>query len=543
MAKKTKFKKHEDHDDEICFDSPSRDYIPIKTTPSFDITDLFKNSAQRLAYSVYEQHDVTFLIGPAGTGKALKMDAKLYSSNGPICMKDVKIGDEIADHTGNFSKVAGIYPQGNKTVCRVWFSDETFVDCCEEHLWEVKDLNEGKTIVVNTKFVEDNCRYSDGKRRFSIVCPKAINFNRKDYDIPPYEMGTILANESRLFKKAKIASTQGVVSRFVSEEMVHKKGVSTESQKRIPEQYLYGSVDQRISLLRGLLDGVVSKKGVIFHTTDSFEFAEDVCSLIRSLGGVAKIEFKESDSGISYRCFGKLPGEISVFFLKTKKAYYKSKIKHHLEKYIDRVEVLDEKVEMQCITVDNPRHLYVTDNFTVTHNSHISCMFAINELVRSTKQRIVLTRPIVEAGESLGFLPGSFSEKTDPYMLPLYDCIHRMVPQGGSLANYIQKSSAVEPLAYMRGRSFHDSVCILDEAQNCTWGQLVLFLTRLGENSKMIVTGDPTQSDIGRDSALMDVVLRLEGVSGIGVVKFTEEHIVRHKLVSEIIKRLQKNII
>lgn len=175
-----------------------------------------------------------------------------------------------------------------------------------------------------------------------------------------------------------------------------------------------------------------------------------------------------------------------------------------------------------------------------TGKSHLACMFAINELIRESKSRIVLTRPIVEAGESLGYLPGTFSEKTDPYMLPLYDCIRKMIPTGGSLADHIQKNTEVAPLAYMRGRTFDSSVCILDEAQNCTWGQLLLFLTRLGESSKMVVTGDPFQSDIGRDSALMDVFHRLEGLNGIGMVQFTDEHIVRHKLVSQILKRLQR---
>jgi len=176
-----------------------------------------------------------------------------------------------------------------------------------------------------------------------------------------------------------------------------------------------------------------------------------------------------------------------------------------------------------------------------TGKSHLACMFAINELIRETKSRIVLTRPIVEAGESLGYLPGTFSEKTDPYMLPLYDCIRKMIPTKDQNAEYVQNNTEVAPLAYMRGRTFDNSVCILDEAQNCTWEQLVLFLTRLGEGSKMIITGDPHQSDIGRDSALMDVARRLDGLEGVGTVKFTEEHIVRHKLVSQILKRLQRN--
>lgn len=174
-----------------------------------------------------------------------------------------------------------------------------------------------------------------------------------------------------------------------------------------------------------------------------------------------------------------------------------------------------------------------------TGKSFLACMFALYDLLRENKKKIVLTRPIVEAGENLGFLPGTFAEKTDPYMLPLYDCIHKLLPKPDQAAEVLKNYAEVAPLAYLRGRTFTDSVCILDEAQNCTWTQLLLFLTRLGENSKMIITGDPTQTDIGRESALMDVVHRLEGVSGIGMVRFTDEFVVRHRLVSEVARRLQ----
>lgn len=188
-----------------------------------------------------------------------------------------------------------------------------------------------------------------------------------------------------------------------------------------------------------------------------------------------------------------------------------------------------------------------------TGKSHLACMFAIHDLVKEDRTKIVLTRPIVEAGESLGYLPGTFSEKTDPYMLPLYDCIAKLTgngnngghnphnPEGSGLAKLVKEVSEVAPLAYMRGRTFENAVCILDEAQNCTWEQLFLFLSRLGENSKMIITGDPSQTDIGRNSALMDVFHRLEGVEGIGHVRFTDEFVVRHRLVSEITRRLQRN--
>jgi phosphate starvation-inducible PhoH-like protein len=180
-----------------------------------------------------------------------------------------------------------------------------------------------------------------------------------------------------------------------------------------------------------------------------------------------------------------------------------------------------------------------------TGKTHLAMAFAIEEILnkQSTKEKIVLTRPVIEAGESLGFLPGSLEEKINPYMMPLWDCMSKIAgpsAENNRMRDIINKSYEVAPLAYMRGRTFDNSVCLLDEAQNCTRSQLKLFLTRMGSNSKMIVTGDPKQSDIGGGSDLADVVCRLEGIPGVGVVYFNEECIVRHKMVGEILKRLEK---
>jgi phosphate starvation-inducible PhoH-like protein len=181
-----------------------------------------------------------------------------------------------------------------------------------------------------------------------------------------------------------------------------------------------------------------------------------------------------------------------------------------------------------------------------TGKSHLAMSFAIEEILskknKNKKEKIVLTRPVVEAGESLGFLPGTADEKINPYMMPLWDCMSKIAGptnETNKTREIINKSYEVAPLAFMRGRTFDDSVCVLDEAQNCTKSQIKLFLTRMGNNSKMIITGDPKQSDIGGTPDLVDVVYRLESVPGVGVVYFNEECIVRHKMVGEILKRLE----
>jgi phosphate starvation-inducible PhoH-like protein len=170
----------------------------------------------------------------------------------------------------------------------------------------------------------------------------------------------------------------------------------------------------------------------------------------------------------------------------------------------------------------------------------LSCAFGISEVISKKKKKIILTRPIVEAGESLGYLPGTFEEKVNPYMLPMYDCIDRCLGRDGPQREMISKSIEVAPLAYLRGRTFHDSVCIFDEAQNATASQLKLFLTRFGANSKIIVTGDPFQSDLHHnDQALMNVVKKLENLDGVGIIYFKANSIVRHPLIASMLERLE----
>lgn len=172
--------------------------------------------------------------------------------------------------------------------------------------------------------------------------------------------------------------------------------------------------------------------------------------------------------------------------------------------------------------------------------THISMAFAIQDILSRQKKKIILTRPIVEAGEKLGYLPGSFEEKTGPYMVPFFDCLERMVPEGSPYREKIMNSIEIAPIAFLRGRTFHNAVCIFDEAQNATKTQLKLFLTRLGDNSKIIICGDPRQSDLSGHPDLIDVVNRLESLSGIGVVRFNEDSIVRNPLIASILERLEK---
>lgn len=172
-----------------------------------------------------------------------------------------------------------------------------------------------------------------------------------------------------------------------------------------------------------------------------------------------------------------------------------------------------------------------------TGKTYLAVASAAAMLKAGQVKRIVLARPAVEAGERLGFLPGDLQQKVNPYLRPLFDALHDMMDAETVKRFMVNEVVEVVPLAFMRGRTLNESVIILDEAQNTTASQMLMFLTRLGNESKMIVTGDPTQIDLDDDvdSGLDDAVDRLEGLKGIAVVELKRSDIVRHKLVQSIV--------
>lgn len=175
--------------------------------------------------------------------------------------------------------------------------------------------------------------------------------------------------------------------------------------------------------------------------------------------------------------------------------------------------------------------------------TYTAIALAVRSLKTKKIRKIILSRPAVEAGEKLGFLPGDMKEKIDPYLQPLYDALEDMIPPL-KLKEYIEsKIIQIAPLAFMRGRTLNDAVIILDEAQNTTKPQIKMFLTRLGLNGKMIITGDITQIDLphSQQSGLIHSMQVLKGIKGIGRVEFNKKDIVRHKLVQKIVEAYEKS--
>ena len=201
---------------------------------------------------------------------------------------------------------------------------------------------------------------------------------------------------------------------------------------------------------------------------------------------------------------------------------------------------------ISCYNKEQENALEIIRNNTIsflvgpagTGKTHIAVAFAVYEFLNGNYSKIIMTRPAVEAGESLGFLPGAIEEKVDPYLRPLYDALHDFLPYDRVKKYLNMKTIEVAPLAYMRGRTLNDSFIILDEAQNTTSIQMKMFLTRMGWRSKVVVTGDITQIDLpsGISSGLIEIQHILKHIQAIRFVYLNETDVARHNMVQKIVK-------
>ena len=214
--------------------------------------------------------------------------------------------------------------------------------------------------------------------------------------------------------------------------------------------------------------------------------------------------------------------------------------------FLDAIPVPSRKKQITPKTLNQKRYVEAIRSHDIvvgigpagTGKSYLAMAMAVSALTRREVSRIILTRPAVEAGERLGFLPGDMYEKVHPYLRPLYDALYDMMEPDKAASMTERGAIEIAPLAYMRGRTLNDAFIVLDEAQNTTSEQMKMFLTRLGFNSRMVITGDITQVDLpsSRASGLIEIQSVLKSVPGIRFVYFTEKDVVRHELVSEIVR-------
>lgn len=297
---------------------------------------------------------------------------------------------------------------------------------------------------------------------------------------------------------------------------------------------LFGSFDENIKLIEGNYDVKIVSRGSEIKVSGD---AENVSKAIRAINGLLMLINRGealSEQNVRYVLslvndgnedrLSEMTGDCVCITAKGKPVKPKT---------------LGQKKYLECIKNNT---ITLGAGPAGTGKTYLAVAMAVNAFRAKEVNRIILTRPAVEAGEKLGFLPGDLQQKVDPYLRPLYDALFDMLG-AESFQRYQERGSIeVAPLAYMRGRTLDDSFIILDEAQNTTREQMKMFLTRLGFNSKIVVTGDITQIDLpdGKKSGLVEAMKILKDIDDIAINVFTEKDVVRHRLVQDIIKAYEK---
>lgn len=458
------------------------------------------NEGQKEALRTIASKQITLVSGVPGTGKAQPLDSVVYSPSGPKKMGQIQIGDKVCTPDGGSARVIGIFPQGKKPVYEITFKDGSVVKASEDHLWLVMDRgcrDKGKKHLVDTSFIAMNFFSEKLGRRLSIAAIEPILFDNVDLLVDPYMLGLLIGDGSMTAANLELSTEDSEILEYVSasidDSYSWKKGSDSRCNYRltkkhrsnssniykdqlkllglwgcnsegkfIPEDYKYCSVDQRYALLQGLMDsdGWVDKRtGTAYFTSVSLRLAEDVKDIVDSLGGMARISSKETSYNydgekrkgqIAYNVTVSLKDNSQAFRLTRKKALCKEKTKYFPKRIIQDVRKIED-AECQCILIDHKEHMYITDGFVQTHNTHLAVGWALQEFVNGRFERIILTRPVVEAGESLGFLPGDAEQKIAPYMMPMNEILGQYFSQEDIRKMIDDKKIIILPIAYMRG--------------------------------------------------------------------------------------------
>lgn len=296
---------------------------------------------------------------------------------------------------------------------------------------------------------------------------------------------------------------------------------------------LLGVNDANLQLLEDRFNSTITVRGDIFNIKGVLEEVEQIEKIIKEMVYVLNTSGKLQPSDVQTILDLTLEGKEIIS-----------------EDEFDSIVLYTKSEIVKAKTAGQKKYLQIAAKNDIcfaigpagTGKTYLAVAIAVSALKRGVIKKIVLARPAVEAGESLGFLPGDFQEKIDPYLRPLYDALDDMIPSE-KLKGYLEKRVIeIVPLAYMRGRTLNNAFVILDEAQNATDVQMKMFLTRLGANSKAIITGDITQIDlpVKSRSGLVQAKEILNGIAGVGFAYFDKEDVVRHKLVKDIIDAYDK---
>lgn len=290
---------------------------------------------------------------------------------------------------------------------------------------------------------------------------------------------------------------------------------------------LFGAGDRHLRLIRGTLGVQIAARDACIKLAGSAQAVAQAASVIEQLQRMLRDEDELADE------------QVAAALLSVTDAESPQPDSGAAIDVYNRHPIVRPKTPGQAAYVDAIRHndLVFCVGPAGTGKTYLAVAMAVSMLKANRIQRMVLVRPAVEAGEKLGFLPGDLQAKVNPYLRPLFDAMHDMMSFEHARRSMENDVIEIAPLAYMRGRTLNGSAIILDEAQNTTCSQMLMFLTRLGHNSKMIVTGDDSQIDLEHPetSGMSDALRRLQGIAGIGIVRLEQQDIVRHRLVQDIV--------
>jgi hypothetical protein len=507
-----------------------------------------------------KKSNMTLIDGIWGSGKAQPLDSEVVTPDGIKRMGDLNIGDYVCTPDGKTAPIIGIFPQGEKNIVKITFSDGSIAECCEDHLWKThstiqrnyrkKIENSRETYhapkdpsILTAKEIKETL-YANKRGDLNHMIPMTnpVFFPKKDLPLNPYVMGALLGDGSFRWGTVTISSTDSEIIENINKNLpkdcfckqnkndeisynildekatwCRKNRVTSiienlnlfkkySYEKHIPEEYKLSSVEQRIELLRGLMDTDGTTEGT--HTTfctSSKQLALDVKFLVESLGGSSKISTKipsytyknvKLEGRLAYIVVVKMPKEINPFFLKRKAERWIPPTKYPPRRYISSVENIGVK-NCQCIMIDSEDHLYLTNEFIVTHNT-IMAVYACLKLLNAKKiSNILYVRNIVQSGTgTLGWLGGDLQTRLSPYMVPLNQKLEQLLP-ANQVKKLIQEQIVeAQPVALLRGTSYDAYGIIIDEMGCMSKEDIMLTLSRVGKFSYVFGVGDSWQVDI-----------------------------------------------
>ncbi len=551
-----------------------------------------KTQTQKYLLDCLDYYNQNIVTGPAGVGKAQPLDSKVMTIGGWKLMKDIELYDLVLGEDGKYYNVTGIFPQGEMEVVKITFEDGRTAECTYNHLWNIYcfDYPEKNRVIDTTELIRKINKKSYKNRLYiPLISPDDKTWDEVVLPIQPYLLGVILGdghiskegcvnitsedtfiidNINNLLPDDAIIRQINDIEYKILNKIQNRKGNTIKNnmnlfglngkksyEKFIPQIYLNSSLSQRIELLKGLLDtdGTVGKNGDVSYCTTSPYLANQVQDLIRSIGGLCRITTKTP----SYTYNGeKKKGRLAyILSIRLKDRNRLFSLPRKLEKLSDDYQYNDylrlrivsvEPVritECQCIMVDSISHLYVTDNYVVTHNTYITVTYAAQAYIKHEVDKIVITRPTIAVETSIGFFPGSVEEKMSVWLAETIGILKQTL--GSEAYEIAMKHGDIEivPFEVIRGRSLNNSFILLTEAQNTTVKEMMAFVTRTGDSSRVVIDGDINQSDIGPHNGLvwcLKMVKQYESLKDMsGIIEFTADDIVRSGLCGAWVRAIE----